>query len=53
MPTCSSKNAFDIPTHKGKLQAWLKAGFMEEGRFHPTEDGTPQGEIPSPTAANR
>ena len=41
-----------IPTHKGKLRAWLKAGFMERGVFHPTEDGTPQGGIVSPTAAN-
>ncbi len=41
-----------IPTHQGKLRAWLKAGFMERGMFHPTEAGTPQGGIISPTAAN-
>ena len=41
-----------IPTHKGKLRAWLNAGFMERGVFHPTEDGTAQGGIISPTAAN-
>ena len=41
-----------IPTHKGKLRAWLKAGFMERGAFHPTQAGTPQGGIISPTAAN-
>jgi RNA-directed DNA polymerase len=41
-----------IPTHKGKLRAWLNAGFMERVRFHPTEAGTPQGGIISPTAAN-
>ncbi len=41
-----------VPTHKGKLRAWLKAGFMERGVFHPTADGTPQGGILSPTAAN-
>ena len=42
-----------IPTHKGKLRAWLKAGFMERGVFHLSTDGTPQGGILSPTAANR
>jgi len=41
-----------IPTDKGKLRAWLKAGFMERGVFHPTTEGTPQGGILSPTAAN-
>jgi len=41
-----------VPTNQGKLRAWLKAGFMEEGVFHPTVDGTPQGGIISPTAAN-
>jgi RNA-directed DNA polymerase len=41
-----------LPTHQGKLRAWLKAGFMETGTFHPTEEGTPQGGIISPTAAN-
>lgn len=41
-----------IPTNKGKLRAWLKAGFMERGVFHFTEAGTPQGGIISPTAAN-
>jgi len=41
-----------LPIHKGKLRAWLKAGFMERGVFHPTVDGTPQGGIISPTAAN-
>jgi RNA-directed DNA polymerase len=42
-----------IPTHKGKLRAWLKAGFMERGVFHPVTEGTPQGGILSPTAANK
>ena len=42
-----------LPTQKGKLRAWLKAGFMERGAFHPSADGTPQGGIISPTAANR
>lgn len=34
------------------LKQWLKAGFMEEEIFHPTEEGTPQGGIASPTLAN-
>ena len=42
-----------IPTHKGKLRAWLKAGFMERGVFHPVVDGAPQGGIVSAAAANR
>lgn len=41
-----------VPTDKGKLRAWLKAGFMERAMFHPTAEGTPQGGIISPTAAN-
>ena len=41
-----------VPTHRKKLRAWLKAGFMERGVFHPSEVGTPQGGIISPTAAN-
>ncbi len=41
-----------IPTHKEKLRAWLQAGFMERGVFHPTADGTPQGGIISATVAN-
>jgi RNA-directed DNA polymerase len=34
------------------LQQWLKAGYMEKEGFHPTEEGTPQGGIASPTLAN-
>jgi RNA-directed DNA polymerase len=34
------------------LRAWLKAGYLERGMFHPTAEGTPQGGIISPTAAN-
>jgi RNA-directed DNA polymerase len=41
-----------LPAHQGKLRAWLKAGYMERGMFHPTAAGTPQGGIISPTAAN-
>jgi RNA-directed DNA polymerase len=37
---------------KTVLKQWLKAGFMEKDVFHPTEEGTPQGGIASPTLAN-
>jgi Retron-type reverse transcriptase len=35
------------------LQKWLKAGFVYQGKCFPTEAGTPQGGIASPTLANR
>ena len=38
-----------IPTDKEVLQKWLKAGFMENRTLFPTEAGTPQGGIISPT----
>ena len=34
------------------LRDWLKAGYVESGRLFPTEAGTPQGGIASPTIAN-
>jgi RNA-directed DNA polymerase len=34
------------------IRAWLKAGYMEEGVFHDTESGTPQGGVISPLLAN-
>ncbi len=34
------------------LKKWLKAGYLENHRFHPTEEGTPQGGIISPAIAN-
>ena len=37
---------------KRLLQSWLKAGYLEEGVFFDTEEGTPQGGIISPTLAN-
>src|SRR5271169_218220 len=41
-----------ISTDKEVLRKWLKAGFMENRTLFPTEEGTPQGGIISPTAAN-
>jgi RNA-directed DNA polymerase len=41
-----------IPMEKAILKKWLKAGYMEKHRLHPTEDGTPQGGIISPALAN-
>lgn len=41
-----------IPTDKEVLRKWLKAGFMEDRTLFPTETGTPQGGIISPTLAN-
>ena len=34
------------------LRTWLKAGFMENDFLRPTNDGTPQGGVISPTLAN-
>lgn len=41
-----------IPTDTPVLRKWLKAGYVERGSLFPTEVGTPQGGIISPTLAN-
>ncbi len=41
-----------IPMHKGILNQWLKAGFIDRNVFYPTEAGVPQGGIASPVIAN-
>jgi RNA-directed DNA polymerase len=42
----------NIPTDKTVLQKWLKAGYIENRILFPTQAGTPQGGIISPTLAN-
>ena len=42
----------NIPTDKAILQKWLKAGYVYERKLFPTEAGTPQGGIISPTLMN-
>lgn len=39
----------NVPMDKIMLHKWLKAGFMDKGQLFPTEEGTPQGGIISPT----
>ena len=41
-----------IPTDRGVLRKWLKAGYFENGVLFPTPGGTPQGGIISPVLAN-
>lgn len=42
----------NIPMDKGILRKWLKCGYVFNGELFPTEEGTPQGGIISPTLAN-
>jgi len=41
-----------IPMDTTMLCGWLKAGFLEDGTWFATGEGTPQGGIVSPTLAN-
>jgi RNA-directed DNA polymerase len=41
-----------VPMDQEILRKWLKAGYIETGKLFPTEAGTPQGGIISPTLAN-
>ena len=57
-------SAFDLIAHdhiqtmigtfpaRGMIRAWLKAGVVEQGRRHRTEDGVPQGGVVSPLLLN-
>lgn len=42
----------NIPLNKKVLKQWLKAGYIDNKHWFPTESGTPQGGIISPTIAN-
>lgn len=42
----------NVPTDRLVLHRWLKAGYVENRTLFPTEAGTPQGGIISPTLAN-
>jgi len=37
---------------RGMIRGWLKAGVLEDGRWAPTEEGTPQGGVISPLLLN-
>ncbi len=37
---------------RGLVERWLKAGVVENGRFAPTEEGTPQGGVIIPVLLN-
>jgi RNA-directed DNA polymerase len=41
----------DFPA-RGLIRDWLKAGVIENGRYAPTEEGTPQGGVISPLLLN-
>ena len=42
----------NTPVETKVLKSWLKAGYIESSELFPTEDGTPQGGVISPTLAN-
>ena len=42
----------NVPMDKQVLVKWLKAGYVKSGQLFPTNAGTPQGGIISPTLAN-
>ena len=42
----------NIPMDKAILKKWLKCGYIFKEELFPTEEGTPQGGIISPTLAN-
>lgn len=37
---------------RGLIKYWLEAGYVDKGTFHPTGNGTPQGNVISPLLAN-
>lgn len=65
---CDIRSFFDKIPHKNLMRVltkyiadgtvldmiwkWLKAGYMEEGKYHEVDSGTPQGGVISPLLAN-
>jgi RNA-directed DNA polymerase len=41
----------DVPG-KALIKQWLQAGYLEDGRYHDTPKGTPQGGVISPLLLN-
>jgi RNA-directed DNA polymerase len=41
-----------VPMNTRRLRQWLKAGYLKDGHWNATEEGTPQGGIISPVLAN-
>jgi RNA-directed DNA polymerase len=41
----------DVPG-RALIEQWLKAGYLEDGRYHETPTGTPQGGVISPLLLN-
>jgi RNA-directed DNA polymerase len=42
----------NVPTDRTVLRKWLTSGYFEDGLFHDTASGTPQGGVISPVLAN-
>ena len=40
------------PTMRRLMKQWLKAGYCDQGKLFPTDEGTPQGGVISPLLAN-
>ncbi|KZS67648.1 group II intron reverse transcriptase/maturase [Mycobacterium kansasii] len=45
-------DALDGFPARGLVERWLRAGVVEQGRFSPTEQGSPQGGVISPLLMN-
>ncbi len=45
------KTLGDVPG-KALIKQWLKAGYLEDGKYHDTPTGTPQGGVISPLLLN-